>query len=166
MSKGSHRAAPFDATEAEARRREREEMRELIRELHEAAKDARTARRELREAVREVNKLIKDDIGTLVDRAQAELQEWVDANVGQLDGAIQTYFESVRTEVRQHFAEALAIRTPDDIIRIVLDEAAASILAQVRDTRAAAQRGGVLVATPETAGLATQISDVVIDMRD
>lgn len=91
--RGAHAAPYTSAAELEARRAEREELRGLTRELHEAAKDARDARRELRAAMAEIMQVLETTAAEhrqsftaqLNDQAAAFGTQWLAALTGAME---------------------------------------------------------------------------------
>lgn len=189
MSRGAHRAPLMDATEIENRRKEREETRALIRELHEHIKGAREVRRDLLQAAEHVARLyetVQDDILNRVqgklDAATGRVQELVDRELGPFEVRMQGYLEETKRSITDCFAKALAARSPGEFMDVIIEGAAAHIRAELADlteseadamvgasARARLESrprcGQIIVTTPDMAAAAAEVSDIVIDTR-
>lgn len=158
MSRGKPRhGAPPDAAAAE-----REEMRQLTRELHEAAQAATAAARQ----VAAERRAIVDDLGTrfqpVIDAYQRELQGHIDKQMSKMVVDTQT----LQREIQEKVATWLGASSPEDLMDLILRQTGDRVLeelgaamasrdisltreGQVEVTARQARRGQVLVGTRE-----------------
>lgn len=92
---------------------EREQLRQLTRELHEAAQDARDAEKRLRAARREIATETVAAIEAMVDLHQEELARIIRENYA----AVQRTLEEQEQHTREHYAELLGRDGADLIAR-------------------------------------------------
>lgn len=93
---------------------EREQLRQLTRELHEAAQDARDAERRLRAARKEIADGAEAVIEETVNRHQIE----IDAVIKQNYATVQRTLEVQERETREHYTELLGQDGADLIARV------------------------------------------------
>lgn len=134
--KGSHRAPMFDPTEAERRRQEREALRQVTRELHEAAQAAKEARKELAAEVDRVRGL-QDDLATsweqITKDAVDEVQAWITNQINVLSEGLTQFTADAEAQIKQYFSRALGCTTPEDFMDLILEGAAATIRQQLEE---------------------------------
>jgi uncharacterized protein YoxC len=106
---GKPKGAPLTPAE------EREQLRQLRRELHEETQAAREAARELREVQESVK---ADGLRSLQDairQLSADLQEHVDKQFSVLTEDVET----IEAAIQQHFAEIAGASDSEELLNIV-----------------------------------------------
>lgn len=137
---------------------EREQLRQLTRELHEAAQDARDAARQLRAERAEAAQLIGDQAVSLVNPIIEEMnrqirqgEEELVAQMQQIEDLITEKFAAILglanfAEAKQFVADTITgqMNRPE-----YTDAIARGVLARMTAAQASAGRGRVMVATAE-----------------
>jgi chromosome segregation ATPase len=129
---GVHRAPALSAPEMEARRAEREETRQLIREMHEAVKDARAVLKELR-AERDA---ARADAARLAETARAALEETLKAQFGQVTKSMSNALDELAAELSEFEAlmqravtAALGAQSPEELMTVIMRQVITAIAA-------------------------------------
>lgn len=107
---------------------ERELMRQLARELHEAAQDARDAARALAAERKEVADCVLNNFQPIIDSYQKQLQGHLDGQIEYLNGAVRKIHDSIH----QSFAAYMGASTPAEIMDLVVAQLQGVVLGELK----------------------------------
>lgn len=131
------------AGDAARRAAEIDQMRGVIRDLHQAAMDARNARRDLKQAMSEWNQAYAEVREDLIRRFEnaweaftADLKELADRQLTAINEDVQHYVEGCQARIQGYFAEALKARSPEELCDLIADQVFARMADEIRENRA------------------------------
>jgi len=128
---------------------EREQLRQLTRELHEAAQDARAAARELRDRRREIAEDLTTRFQPVITKYQKELQDFVNRQVELLSNDVL----GIEGRIQQTFAVFMGATTPAQLMDLIIEQTAQVVVKEMRSIalqqHAAPSRTEVRVGTQE-----------------
>lgn len=108
-----------------------DELRELTRALHEAAKDARAAERELAARQAQVVEDLATGFEATANHFARQLQEHLDRNVEEL--AVQ--FKDVREQVQRTFSDFMGARSPGELTDLIIEQTVKMVRAELASIR-------------------------------
>lgn len=145
--RGQHRADTMSVADIRRQDREdqewrakREEMRQVTRELHEAAQEALDSRRQLRETLAEWRQAFeetREDIESrFADSANAcmrELRDHFDEQLKISDADLATRMADIQDSIQRYFSKALKATDPEHFWEMLLEGAAVRFREELLD---------------------------------
>jgi hypothetical protein len=126
---------------------EREQLRQLTRELHEAAQAARDAARELRGQRHQIAEDLATQFRPVIAQFQEQLQKFTNHQIDLLSKDIR----DIERHIQQAFAELMHAATPEQLMDMIIEQTKNVVLGELRSITGQqhAASGQVLVGTQE-----------------